>query len=161
MKKIILLVTLMQILGAPLIAQDKDSVVVLPEVIVSSTFKINEQVNRSFDDKFPDAYNVVWTKLNKDYLTRFMQVDVKHQALYRKNGVLKYDIIYMGESHIPKKIADLISNAYGAYDVTNAARIDRAGQVFWIVNLEGAHSYKVIRVDDNGDMEEVKHYIKS
>ena len=150
----------MQVLVATLIAQEKDSVVTLPEVVVTSTLKINEQLNRSFDDKFPEASDLVWTKLNKDYLAKFIQIDVKHQVLFRKNGVMKYDITYMGDSHIPKRIADLISNAYDAYEVTNAARIDRAGQVFWIVNLEGKRSYKVIRIDDNDEMEEVKHYLK-
>ena len=137
MKKIFLILLLTQVLVATLIAQDKDSVVTLPAVVITSPLKINEQLDRSFGDKFPDASNLVWKKLNKDYLARFIQIDVKHQVLFRKNGVMKYDIIYMSDSHIPKRIGDLISNAYDAYVVTNAARIYRAGQVFWIVNLEG------------------------
>lgn len=160
MKKIFLILLLTQVLVATLIAQDKDSVVTLPEVVITSPLKINEQLDRSFGNKFPDASNLVWMKLNKDYLARFIQIDVKHQVLFRKNGVMKYDIIYMSDSHIPKRIGDLISNAYDAYEVTNAARIYRAGQVFWIVNLEGKRSYKVIRIDDNDEIEEVKHYLK-
>ena len=66
----------------------------------------------------------------------------------------------MGESHLPKTIAGKIADNYDAYTVTNAARINRAEQIFWIVNLEGARSYKVIRIDENGELEEVKHYLK-
>jgi hypothetical protein len=161
MKNILMLLQLLTLWNVASIAQQKDSIITLPEVVVTSTIKINEQVNKSFSEKFPDAYDVTWKRLNKDYLTKFIQVDVKHQALFRKNGSLKYDIIYMGESHIPKRIFNLINNSYDAYTITNAARIDRAGQVFWLINLEGARSYKVIRVDDEVEVEEVRFYIKS
>ena len=67
----------------------------------------------------------------------------------------------MGESHIPKKILDLIRNYYDGYTITNAARIERADQIFWIINLEGARSYKVIRIDEEGQVEEVKYFLKS
>ena len=161
MKKELLFLLLIQLWAAALMAQHKDSIVTLPEVIVTSTLKINEQIDRSFAHKFPDAYDIVWKKMNKDYLTKFIQVDVKHQALFSKNGVLKYDIIYMGESHIPKRIADLVSNSYDSYNITNAARVDRAGQIFWIINLEGLSSYKVIRIDEDAEMEEVRHFNKN
>lgn len=160
MKKLLfLLIVLMRM--SSLSAQEKDSVVTLPEVIVTSPVDVGKQVDKSFAAQFPDAADVVWRRLNKDYLTKFMQADVKHQALFKKNGVLKYDIIYMSESHIPKEIGDRINRAYDAYTITNAARVDRARQVFWIINLEGIKNYKVIRIDEEGDMEEVKHYEKS
>lgn len=160
MKKLLFLLFAIMQLGS-LIAQEKDSVVTLPEVIVTSPVDIGTQVDKSFAAQFPDATDVVWRRLNKDYLTKFMQADVKHQALFKKNGVMKYDIVYMGESHIPKQIADKVKNAYGAYSITNVARIDRARQAFWIINLEGIKNYKVIRMDEGGDMEEVKHYEKA
>src|SRR5688572_18532536 len=130
MKNIFVLLQLLALSNVTSIAQEKDSIVTLPEVVVTSPLKINEQINKSFADKFPDAYDVTWKRLNKDYLTKFIQVDVKHQALFGKNGSLKYDIIFMGESHIPKNIFNLVRNAYEAYAITKAARIDRAGQVF-------------------------------
>ena len=159
-KTLVTSIFLIALCSVPTMAQEKDSVTTLPEVVVTSPLKISDQLNKSFDLKFPEANDVVWRKLNKDYLTKFIQIDLKHQALFRKNGSLKYDIIYMGESHLPKTIAGKIADNYDAYTVTNAARINRAEQIFWIVNLEGARSYKVIRIDENGELEEVKHYLK-
>jgi hypothetical protein len=161
MKNILILLQFLALWNTSAIAQQKDSVVTLPEVVVTSIVKISEQVEKSFADKFPDASDAVWKKLNKDYLTKFIQADVKHQALFRKNGTLRYDIIYMGESHVPKRIFDLINGSYDAYIITNAARVDHAGQIFWIVNLESARSYKVIRIDDNDELQEVKSFFKS
>jgi hypothetical protein len=148
-----------QLLSAAGFSQDKDSVVTLPEVVITAEWMINEQIDRSFAARFPESYDIVWRKLNKDYLIKFIEVDLKHQSLFRKNGSLVYDIIYVNESHIPKKIVDVVTNAYRDFNITNGARIERAGQEFWIVNLEGIRSYVVARIDDD-EISEVKRIIK-
>lgn len=148
-------VILIQLLSTAGFSQDKDSVVMLPEVVITAEWMINEQVDRSFALKFPQSYDIVWRKLNKDYLIKFIEVDLKHQSLFRKNGSLVYDIIYVNEAHLPRKIIDLFNNAYGDFNITNGARIERAGQEFWIVNLEGIRSYVVARIDDD-EISEVK-----
>lgn len=160
MKNIVRLFVVSQLLSLQVFAQDRDSVVTLPEVVITAEWMVNEKIDRSFAANFPDAYDIVWRKLNKDYLTKFIQVDVKHQSLFRKNGSLKYDIIYMNASHLPKDIADLVTSAYNAYEIKHAARVERAGQVFWIINLEGIRSYVVVRAED-GDLSEVKRIEKS
>ena len=141
-------------------AQDKDSVVMLPEVVVTAQGLINEQIDRSFAARFPESYDIVWRKLNKDYLIKFIEIDIKHQSLFRKNGSLIYDIMYVNEDHLPDKIARLVNHAYSDFKITNGARIERAGQEFWIVNLEGIRSYVVVRVEDN-EINEVKKIRKN
>jgi hypothetical protein len=148
-----------QLLSAAGFSQDKDSVVTLPEVVITAEWMINEQIDRSFAARFPESYDIVWRKLNKDYLIKFIEVDLKHQSLFRKNGSLVYDIIYVNEGHLPNKIVDMVTNAYRDFDITNGARIERAGQEFWIVNLEGIRSYVVARIDDD-EISEVKRIIK-
>jgi hypothetical protein len=142
------------------LAQDKDSVVMLPEVVITAEWMINEQIDRSFAAKFPESYDIVWRKLNKDYLIKFIEADLKHQSLFRKNGSLIYDIIYVNESHLPKRIVDLVTRGYNDFNITNGARIVRAGQEFWIINLEGIRSYVVVRVEDD-DISEVKKIRKN
>ena len=141
-------------------SQEKDSVVTLPEVVITAEWMINEQVDRSFAAKFPESYDIIWRKLNKDYLIKFIEGDVKHQSVFRKNGSIKYDIIYVNESHLPKKITDIVNRAYSDYIIKNGARIERGTQEFWIVNLEGNRSYIVVRVE-NDEIEQVRKIIKS
>jgi hypothetical protein len=136
-------------------SQDKDSVVMLPEVIITAEWMINEQIDKSFAARFPESYDIVWRRLNKDYLIKFIEVDLKHQSLFRKNGSLIYDIIYVNENHLPKKIVDLVARVYNDLKITNGARVERAGQEFWIINLEGIRSYVVVRVE-NDEVSEVK-----
>lgn len=155
-KMLIFILLLAKISG---FSQDKDSVVTLPEVVITSEWMINEKIDRSFASRFPESYDIIWRKLNKDYLIKFIEVDLKHQSLYKKNGSLVYDIIYVNENHLPKKILDQVNRAYPDFTITNGARIERAGQEFWIVNLEGIKSYVVIRID-NEELSEVKKIIK-
>lgn len=159
MKKFLPLV-LFHVLSAASFSQDKDSIVTLPEVVITAEWMINEQVDRSFAAKFPKSYDIVWRRLNKDYLIKFIEVDLKHQSLFRKNGSLVYDIIYVNENHLPGKIVDLINHAYGDFNITSGVRIERAGQEFWIINLEGIRSYVVARVEDD-DLSEVKRIRKN
>ncbi|MBL7697946.1 MAG: hypothetical protein JNK79_07300 [Chitinophagaceae bacterium] len=150
----------LSLMSSAVFSQERDSVVTLPEVVITAEWMINEQVDRSFAAKFPESYDILWRKLNKDYLIKFIEGDVKHQSLFRKNGSIKYDIIYVTESHLPKKISDLVKHAYSDYTIQNGARVERGDQEFWIVNLEGTRSYVVVRVE-NDEIEQVKKIIKS
>ena len=158
MKRMMILSIVLSI-RAIVFSQDKDSVVMLPEVVITAEWMINEQIDRSFAAKFPESYDIAWRKLNKDYLIKFIEVDLKHQSLFRRNGSLVYDIIYVNESHLPKKIVDLVTHAYHDFNITNGARIARAGREFWIINLEGIRSYVVARIDGD-EVSEVKKIIK-
>ena len=44
-----------QLLSAAGFSQDKDSVVTLPEVVITAEWMINEQIDRSFAARFPES----------------------------------------------------------------------------------------------------------
>ena len=140
--------------------QITDSVVTLPTVTITTQPMVNAALDRSFLKKFPHAEDVVWSRLDKDYLARFMQNDLKHQSLFKKNGFLRYDITYMPEPTLPFAMRQKIARAYDAYKIVHGARIRRADQDFWIVNLESLTTYVVLRVE-NGDLEEVRRMTKA
>ena len=81
MKRIFPIIFL-QMLSYSGLAQDKDSVVMLPEVVVTAQGLINEQIDRSFAARFPESYDIVWRKLNKDYLIKFIEIDIHKNFFY-------------------------------------------------------------------------------
>lgn len=141
-------------------SQNKDSVVMLPPVTITSFVMINQELNKSFEKSFPEAYDLHWYKLDRDYLAKFIKDDLKHQSLFKKNGIMKYDITYGSESNLPGDVQKIIKDGYSDFKITNAAKVIRNDQDFWIVNLEGMNNYVVARVE-NGDVEEVKRIKKS
>lgn len=159
MKKLTAFITFVSVF-ATIHAQDKDSAVTLPTVTITSYAMVNREVDKSFLQKFPDANDIVWSRLNKEYLAKFIQYDLKHQSLFKKNGFLQYDITYMSGTHLPSEIREQVNGAYDGYSISNVARIRRLDKEFWIINLESMSNFVVVRAED-GDLSEVKRYRKS
>ncbi len=161
MKKFVVICLLAFILPAiRLSAQQKDSVTQLPPVTVTTTSGVSEKIDKSFKSTFPDAQNLTWYKMDKDYLAKFMHDDMSHNTLYKKNGYLKYDIAYGSEKNLPEDVRKQVQDAYSDYKIINAINVKEEGRNIWVVNLEGMKSYVTVRVED-GDLEEVKKLTKA
>lgn len=158
MKKLTAFIVFVSVFGTAN-AQDQDTVT-LPTVTITSSAMVNRELDKSFLKKFPDADEVVWSRLNKEYLAKFIQNDLKHQSLFKKNGFLQYDITYLSENHLPSAIRDQVKGAYDGYIISNAARVRAVNQEFWIINLQSLNNYVVVRAE-SGDLSEVKRYHKS
>ena len=159
MKKITLtLIIAFKLLGVA--AQDKDTIITLPEVRITNTTAITTSVYSSFRRAFPDAENLRWYKYDRDYLAKFFMKDMNHNALFRKNGVMKYDISYGHEKNLPEKIKDDVLKAYDNYKITNAIHVKAYERDIWIIKLEGERKYLTVRVED-GEMDEVESFYKA
>ncbi|MEN9371208.1 MAG: hypothetical protein RL152_1536 [Bacteroidota bacterium] len=159
MKKIILTLFIAgHILGVA--AQDKDAVVTLPEVRITSASAITTSVYSSFRKAFPEAENLRWYKYDRDYLAKFFMKDMEHNALFRKNGVMKYDISYGHDKDLPEKIKEDILKAYDNYKIIRAIHVKAYERSIWIVKLEGERKYLTVRVED-GEMDEVESFYKA
>jgi len=141
-------------------AQQKDSVITLPEIRVTSVSKINKQVKRAFVKAFPDAVWVRWFKMNKNYLTKFIKEDMHHSAFFLQNGYLKYDISYGFESNLPPGVREEVKSEYPDFIVTRVANVKEAQRNIWVINLETLKHHVIARSED-GELEEVERFEKS
>jgi hypothetical protein len=141
-------------------AQDKDTIITLPEVRITTTSAVTTGVYSSFRIAFPDAENLKWYKYDRDYLAKFFLKDMDHNALFRKNGVMKYDISYGYEKHLPDEIKDGVLKTYDNYKIIRAIRVKAYERDIWVVKLEGERKYLTVRVED-GEMDEVESYYKT
>jgi hypothetical protein len=161
MKKQLIAVLLVAYLGiGQLTAQEKDSVTTLPTVTVTSGKMVTAEVNKAFKKAFPGAENLKWYELSKDYLAKFIQNDMTHQALFAKNGYLKYDVSYGYENHLPEDVRNKVKGAYEDYSITHVANVKEAGRNIWVITLESLKHIVFARVEDN-EMEEVEKYNKA
>jgi hypothetical protein len=159
MKKITLtLIIILQLFGV--VAQDKDTIITLPEVRITTATAITTGVYSSFRRAFPDAENLRWYKYDRDYLAKFFMKDMDHNALFRQNGVMKYDISYGYEKHLPEKIKEDVLKAYDNYKIIRAIHVKAYERDIWIVKLEGEKKYLTVRLED-GEMDEVESFYKA
>lgn len=151
MKKQVLMTLLLGLLlgSTQLSAQDKDSLITLPTVIVSSGTTVSAEVDKAFKKTFPNAEKLRWYTLDKNYLAKFIKDDLKHQALLSKKGRLKYDITYGGESQLPEDVRQKISDSYNDYKITSVANVKQSGRDIWVINLESLNNFVVARAEED------------
>lgn len=159
MKKIIISIfTAFQCLTG--FSQEKDTVITLPEVRITAASAVTTGVYSSFRRAFPDAENLRWYKYDRDYLAKFFMKDMDHNALFRKNGVMKYDISYGYEKHLPEEIKNDVLRAYDNYKIIRAIHVKAYERDIWVVKLEGVRKYLTVRIED-GEMDEVESFYKA
>lgn len=159
MKKQLLIVLLVAALPASQLFSQDTTTHQLPTVTVTSTAGVTKEVNKAFKSAFPGAENLKWYKLDKDYLAKFIMSDMSHNALFKKNGYLKYDVSYGTEKNLPEEIQKQVQSAYEEFKITRVFNVNQAGRNIWVVNLEGLKNYVIVRVED-GELEEVNKFAK-
>jgi hypothetical protein len=159
-KTVILLSIAIQLLSVIANAQQKDTIVNLPEITITKNVNVTKEVENAFNRTFPNAVNVKWYTLQKDLLAKFMESDMKHNALFKKNGYLKYDIGFGKEENLPETIKKRVIDAYEDFKILNATNVKSAGRDIWVLNLEGKTNYVIVRIEED-ELEEVKRYNKA
>ena len=134
--------------------------VVLPEVTITSARSIPAKVDEAFQSTFQNAEDPVWYQANKNYLVKFLDNDMKNNALFRKNGQMIYQISYGFEKDMPEDVFNLVSNRYKEYDVVVAFNVKQDERNIWIVNLENEKTMVTARVED-GVLDEARRVKKS
>jgi len=161
MKKNMLFITSALIFSqAGLFAQDQGKVVTLPEIKISSIALTEPKVSDAFKKAFPDAENLSWYKYDKEYLAKFLTKDMEHNALFKQNGYMKYDISYGYEENVPEETKKLVTGTYDNYNIIRAINIKAEGRDIWIVKMEGLKKFVTIRVENN-EMDEVESFFKA
>jgi len=155
----LLLVPLLFIFMSGVYGQE-DSVKILPTITIKTSAKVMNKLNKIFKQSFPGAENLRWYKLDKDYLAQFMAQDMEHNALFRENGYLKYDIAYGYEDNLPNKFKRDIMAIYPDCSITRVFNLKGDGRDVWVVNLETLKNYYQVQLEE-GDMNEVQKLVKS
>jgi hypothetical protein len=159
-KKLTLLMLVAFFCTGRLLAQEKDSVTNLPTLTVTAGTIVNKEIDKIFRKTFPEALNLKWYQVNKFYLVKFIENDVKHRALFTKKGMMKYDISYGNENQLPSDMLTKIKEVYTEYNITRVANVKEAGRNIWVINLDNLKHLVLIRME-NGEMEEVQKIEKT
>ena len=161
MKKQVIAVLLVVCIGTgKLIAQEKDSVTTLPSISITSGTVITKAVDKAFKKAFPQAKNLKWYNLDKHYLAKFIENDMKHQAVFTQKGYMNYVVSYGTEQHLPSGIRDKIQGAYEDYKITHVANVKVGGRDIWVTNLESLNHMVRVRLEED-ELEEVEKYDRS
>jgi hypothetical protein len=130
----------------------------LDEGLISGTSGktvIAKKVSNSFDQLFKGAVGAEWVELNRNYSVNFVLDNQKSLAEFTKDGHLLYLIAYGKEEGMPADLRAMVKSTYFDYTINSTVKIKFEGRIFWIINLEDANQFIVLRVEDN-DMDVIK-----
>lgn len=122
--------------------------VVLPEVTITSVRNMPEKVDKAFKSTFKNAQDPVWYQANKNYLVKFIDNDMKNNALFRKNGQMVYQISYAYEKDLPENVSNMVKDRYKDYNIVVAFNVKQDQRDVWLVNMENEKNLVTARVED-------------
>lgn len=135
----------------------------LPPIIVtatSSNISISAKVNKAFGQFFKNASHIRWYEIDKKFLVKFIQNDQENRALFTKTGQLIYHISYGTEKHLPFDVRKLVKSTYYDQSITRVLRVNQDKRNIWVVSLEDAKDYVMVRVEDM-ELEETQRIHKT
>lgn len=135
----------------------------LPPIIVtatSSNISISAKVNKAFGQFFKTASHIRWYEIDKKFLVKFIQNDQENRALFTKTGQLVYHISYGTEQHMPGDVRHLIKSNYYDQSITRVLKVNQDSRNIWVVSLEDAKDYVMVRVEDM-ELEETQRIHKT
>lgn len=120
----------------------------LPEVKITGLRNVPAKVDEAFQSTFKDGRDPVWYSANKNFLVKFINNDMRSNALFRKNGNLVYNISYGFDKDLPENVSTLVKDKYDDYNVVVAFNVKQDNRDVWIVNLENEKNTVTARVED-------------
>ena len=146
------------ILGNQSFAQQKETQTLSPVTVVTSN--INADVVKAFEKSFQNAINPVWYIVDGKFLVKFVEANLTHHVLYKKNGSLIYNITFGSEKNVPSQVKKLVAQNYFDYNIVGATNIQDSKRDVWEIKLTDKEKLISIFVE-NDVVEEVSSYQKA
>jgi len=141
-------VSLISLLILCLVVSSASAQIELPEVKITGIRNVPVKVDEAFKSTFKDGQDPVWYNANKNFLVKFINNDMRNNALFRKNGNMIYNISYGYEKDLPDNVSSLVKDQYDDYNVVVAFNVKQDNRDVWIVNLENEKNNVTARVED-------------
>jgi hypothetical protein len=122
---------------------------------------ISLKAARDFKDRFTNVTNEKWYATDGGFVAYFTQDDFRNRAYYDKKGRWQYSLRYCDEKKLPRDIRAMVKRSYYDFAITLVQVIEIPGHLAYLVHLEDATSFKIIRVTDEGDMDVYQEFSKT
>ena len=113
---------------------------------------ISEKVTKSFNRMFKDASESSWYIVNKQIIVNFILNDQRNKAVFEKNGLLVYHLVYGTEQQMPAEVRNVVKSKYFDHKINSTINVNTEGRSVWIVNISDPKEIIVLKVED-GNME--------
>ncbi|MEO8794640.1 MAG: hypothetical protein ABI390_04180 [Daejeonella sp.] len=159
MKKLVVMMVIACVLSI-IIVEKSSAQINLPEVTITSPEQLPEKVSEAFKSTFKGTVEPIWFHPNRNYVVTFLMNDIKHKALFSKNGYLIYHISYGNEKTIPADLKPMVNRKFEGYDIIAAINVKQNRRDIWFIIGQGAKDFLNVNIEEGvmSDGEKVPRY---
>lgn len=135
----------------------------LKEVTISggaTRVEVSKKVSDSFASLFKGAETPQWFQSDKDYMVDFILNNQLNKAEFTKKGDLVFHMAFGNEKQMPTDIRTIVKSKYFDFTISSTVKVDFEENSAWIVNIEDANQFFVLRVVD-GVMDVLSNFKKT
>ena len=101
-----------------------------------------------------------WFSNEQGYTSYFMKNGFNDRAFYNKNGRWLYSLIYGTDQDLPKDIRSAVKSVYYDWNINVVIEVHTIEGDGYVLNLEDATKFKVIKVNSEREMDTVLDFDK-
>jgi hypothetical protein len=127
---------------------------------------IDEKLQQSFRNSFPNAQEISWMELSDSYVVYFVESGIKARIVYPKDQSYIRFMRYYNESALPYHLRFLVNKNYpgkkifGVTEISTVSQTDNSLTDEYFVRIEDSKNWLVVKIDNEGNLSVVGNYKK-
>jgi hypothetical protein len=119
--------------------------------------EINVLAIRDFLERYNNINSAIWFPSPKGgFEAYFVQDGYGERVIYDKNGGWQMSLLVYNEEKLPRDIRSEVKRTYYDWDITLIEEVQNNDGVEYIINLEDKSKIRVLKVTEEGLMEELQ-----
>jgi hypothetical protein len=120
----------------------------------------NSKAVNDFNRRFNKVSDAWWLSDNNGFTSYFKEDGFTNRVAYDRKGNWIYTMIYYNESRLPKNVRSVVKSEFYDLTIVLVKEVQTMYGKVYVVNLEDKTTIRIVKVNDEGEMETVQEIIK-
>ncbi len=120
----------------------------------------NTKAVNDFNNRFGKSAGNWWVSNKNGFTSYFKEGGFTNRVCYDIKGNWKYSMIYYNESKLPKDVRAAVKSVYYDMAINLVEEVQTKDGKVYVVQLEDKATIRIVKVNDEGEMETVQEIIK-
>ena len=120
---------------------------------------VNAKAIKDFQTRFTDA-NAQWYSDKNGLVSYFMKDGYGDRVFYDKKGRWQYSLIFYNETKLPRNVRSSVKSIYFDMNITLVEEVQTPENKVYIVHLQDESNIKILKVNDDCEMEIMQELTK-
>jgi hypothetical protein len=108
---------------------------------------------KDFQTRYAGAENAMWFSYKNGFVSYFVKDSYGNRVFYDKKGHWEYSLLFFNEDKLPGNVRAAVKSTYFDLNITLVEEAQTTENRVFICHLEDKATIKIIKVNDDGEME--------